>query len=179
MSGPKRPARKIAIAAAAVVAGFIALLGTRSPHVADRPNAMLIGKMAPEIEGLSIIDDSPVSLKSLRAQNKYVLLNFFGSYCAPCIREHPDLVRISENMSADVAILGVTFEENTKDARDFFAKRGGNWPVVDLPRTAVDYGVTAIPESYLISPQGVVLFKATGGITEKSFAEILAKAKGA
>jgi cytochrome c biogenesis protein CcmG, thiol:disulfide interchange protein DsbE len=173
-----RPARKIAIAVAVVVAAFIALLATRSPHQADRPSTMLIGKVAPEIEGLSILDDSPVSLKALRLQNKFVLVNFFGSYCVPCIKEHPDLVRISKNMAADVAILGVTFEENTSDARDFFAKRGGAWPVVDLPRTAVDYGVTKITESFLVSPQGVVLFKATGGITEKGFAEILAKAKG-
>ncbi len=173
-----RPARKIAISIGVVVAAFIALLATRSPRQADRPSTMLIGKVAPEIEGVSILDGSPVSLTALRAQNKFVLVNFFGSYCVPCIKEHPELVNISKNMADDVAVLGVTFEENTADARDFFAKRGGSWPVVDSPRTAVDYGVAKIPESFVVSPQGVVLFKATGGITEKNFAEILAKAKG-
>jgi cytochrome c biogenesis protein CcmG, thiol:disulfide interchange protein DsbE len=174
---PARPARKLAIGVAIVVAAFIALLATRSPQNANRPSTMLIGKVAPEIEGPSIIDGSPISLTKLRSQNKYVLVNFFGSYCVPCIKEHPELVNIEKNMASELTILGVTFEENTKDAQDFFKKRGGTWPVVDQPRTAVDYGVPRIPESFLISPQGIVLYKATGGITEASVREILNEAK--
>lgn len=174
-----KPARKIAIALAVVVAAFIVLLATRSPISNDRPSTLLIGKMAPEISGVSIIDGREVSLTSLRSQNKFVLVNFFGSYCVPCIKEHPDLVKIDTDLSADVSILGVTFEENVDDARDFFKQRGGTWPVVDSPRTAVDYGVVKIPESFLISPSGVVLFKATGGITVKNFKEILDQAKAA
>lgn len=172
-----KPARKIAIALAVVVAAFIVLLATRSPISNDRPSTLLIGKMAPEISGVSIIDGRQVSLTSLRSQNKFVLVNFFGSYCVPCIKEHPDLVKIDTDLAADVSILGVTFEENVDDARDFFKQRGGTWPVVDSPRTAVDYGVVKIPESFLISPSGVVLFKATGGITAKNFKEILDQAK--
>lgn len=174
-----KPTRKIALALAALVAGFIVLLATRSPISNDRPSTLLIAKMAPEITGRSIIDGRQVSLTSLRTQNKYVLVNFFGSYCIPCIKEHPDLVKIDKNLAEDVTILGVMFEENVDDARDFFKQRGGNWPVVDSPRTAVDYGVVKIPESFLISPSGVVLFKASGGITEKNFKEILDQAKGA
>ncbi len=172
-----KPARKIAIALAVVVAAFIVLLATRSPIANDRPSTLLIGKMAPEISGVSIIDGRQVSLTSLRSQNKFVLVNFFGSYCIPCIKEHPDLVKIDTDLASDVSILGVTFEENVDDARDFFKQRGGTWPVVDSPRTAVDYGVVKIPESFLISPSGVVLFKATGGITVKNFKEILDQAK--
>lgn len=174
----KKPARKIALTLAVVVAGFIALLATRSPISNDRPSTLLIGKAAPEIAGRSIIDGRQVTLTSLRRENKYVLVNFFGSYCVPCIKEHPDLVKIEQNLGADVAILGVMFEENVDDARDFFKQRGGSWPVLDSPRTAVDYGVVKIPESFLISPSGIVLFKATGGITEKNFTKILDQAKG-
>ena len=50
-----KPARKIAIALAVVVAAFIVLLATRSPISNDRPSTLLIGKMAPEISGVSII----------------------------------------------------------------------------------------------------------------------------
>lgn len=180
MSTKKHTARNITIVVALVIAGFVAVLATRTPVGDDvTGRSPLLGRLAPEFEGASIMDGKEVSLTSLRSGGRYVLLNFFGSYCVPCIKEHPDLIKIAEAHPNDVALVSVTFGDNVDDARDFFKTKGGDWPVLDIARVAVDYGVAQIPETFVISPDGYVISKAAGPITAKRFEQVLAKAEAA
>ncbi len=176
--GASHLARNAAVAVAVVVALFVMLLATRSPISDKVTRSPLIGRAAPEFAGTSLLDGEAVSLQSLRAQNKFVLLNFFGSYCIPCRKEHPELIAIAKAHPDDLSIVSVTFDDNNDDARDYFTKNGGDWPLLDIPRIAVDYGVVKIPETFLIDPNGIVLSKASGPLTAKRFEQVFAEAKG-
>jgi cytochrome c biogenesis protein CcmG, thiol:disulfide interchange protein DsbE len=173
-------ARRVALAVAAVLALFVCLLATRSPISDKETRSPLIGRVAPEFEGPSLLGGGEaVSLQSLRARNKFVLLNFFGSYCIPCRKEHPELIAIAKAHPNDLSIVSITFDDNNDDARDYFKKNGGDGPLLDLPRVAVDYGAAKIPETFLIDPNGIVLSKASGPLTAKRFEQVFAEAKGA
>jgi cytochrome c biogenesis protein CcmG, thiol:disulfide interchange protein DsbE len=178
-AGASYTARNVALAVAAVVALFVVLLATRSPISDKVTRSPLLGREAPEFSGTSLLGGDEVSLASLRAQNKFVLVNFFGSYCIPCRKEHPELIAIAKAHPNDLSIVSITFDDNNDDARDYFTKNGGTWPLLDLPRIAVDYGVAKIPETFLIDPNGIVLSKASGPLTAKRFEQVFAEAKGA
>lgn len=173
----RKTARLTALAVGIVMLAFVGLLATRSPISEGNRPSQLLGKIAPDISGPRIDNGEIVTLASLRAQNKYVLLNFFGSYCVPCRQEHPELVKIEKEFASDVAILGVLFEDDVSKAREFMEREGGGWPVIESSKTAVDFGVPKIPETFLIAPTGEVIFKASGSITRDRFAEAFTQVK--
>ena len=117
-----------------------------------------------------------------RSSGKYVLLNFFSTTCVPCIQEHPSIRAFSERhaKAGDAAVIAVLFPPvNKADAKEFWAKQKGSWPLLDDDQAIPDYGVTGIPESFLIGPEGVIRAKITGGVKEKRLEALLASAKSA
>src|SRR3546814_7964023 len=72
-------------------------------------------------------------------RGRWVAVNFFASWCTPCIQEHPELVAFDEahREAGDAAVVSVTYDDRTDDAKEFFAKRGGDWPVVDDPENSI------------------------------------------
>jgi cytochrome c biogenesis protein CcmG, thiol:disulfide interchange protein DsbE len=58
-----------------------------------------------------------------------------------------------------------------------FAKSGSGWPVIDDSKAKVDFGVRGVPESFLVDPQGIVLARITGGVTEAGLDRLLTQAK--
>jgi len=138
----------------------------------------LVGKRAPAIEG-ETVDGGRASLSDLRG--KWVVVNFFATWCVPCRLEHDDLVRFSEAHQAtgDAAILAVVFSDSSQAVREFRAKEGGTWPMVTDPqgRIALAYGVSGVPESILVNPEGVVVSKILGGVRTSDLEDLLARAK--
>lgn len=134
----------------------------------NNPNAVaspLLNKQAPEFR-LRSLTGSPVSLKSLRGRP--VVVNFWASWCESCKVEHPYLREAWKSFgSRGVAFVGVMFQDNGSAARSFLARRGGGWPDVFDPQgsTAIEYGVTQVPETFLIDRNGIVRYKSTGPIT--------------
>src|SRR3546814_7865580 len=90
-------------------------------------------------------------------RGRWVAVNFFSSWCTPCIQEHPELVAFDEahREAGDAAVVSVTYDDRTDDAKEFFAKRGGDWPVVDDPENSIGvaYGVARVPETFLRSEE--------------------------
>jgi cytochrome c biogenesis protein CcmG/thiol:disulfide interchange protein DsbE len=110
-----------------------------------------------------------------------VLVNFFATWCVPCRVEHPELVAFEQRHAAvgDAAVVGVIFSDDSDAVRAFRRSEGGSWPMLlDADGAiAVAYGVARVPESYLISPGGLVVAKFTGGIRDdqlEAFIERLA-----
>ena len=161
-----RTLRWIALGLAVVAVAFLAVLATRKSAEQSASDSPLLGKPAPEVIGHAL-DGSTVRLSQLRG--RYVVLNFFASWCVPCAREHDDLIRFQDahDDAGDATVLSVTYDDELEDAKAFFEERGGDWPVVadDRGKVSLDFGVRGPPESFLISPDGIVLTRIIGEVT--------------
>ena len=96
------------------------------------------------------------------------MLNFFASWCVPCQQEHPEFVSFSVRHAqiGDAEVVSVVFNDTPAEAKAYFDKNGGDWPVITdtAGRFAAVYGVSAPPETYLIDPDGIVREKYIGAI---------------
>ena len=175
--GPVRT--RTALVAAVVVgllaAAFVAVLATRYPSTDKATQSPLLGRPAPGIVG-ETLDGGSYDLGDLRG--RWVLVNFFATWCVPCRIEHPELVDFHERHAelGDAAVVSVLFDDAPDVARDFFAEEGGDWPVVVDPDGAIGvaYGVARVPESFLVAPDGTVVQRLVGGITARELDELLA-----
>lgn len=161
-----RTALWVAIAIGVAIALLVTVLATRDPASTRLVRSPLVGRQAPDISAPTINDDGRFSLANQRG--KWVLVNFFATWCVPCRVEHDDLVRFAAAHAdaGDAAVISVVFSDQTSDVRTFFARRGGDWPVVadDDGAVATAWGVARVPESYLVAPSGFVVGKITGGV---------------
>jgi cytochrome c biogenesis protein CcmG/thiol:disulfide interchange protein DsbE len=134
----------------------------RDPRAIPSP---LIGKPMPSF-ALVALDGSRISDAELRG--KPVLLNFWASWCGPCVAEHQVLLDAARRFGDRVAIVGVVYQDTPDGARQFEARYGsGSWPSLVDPSgaLAIDFGVTGPPESYFIDANGVVRAKQFGPVT--------------
>ena len=162
-----------------VLAAFIGVLATSDSGEDGPVRSTLIGRAAPQITG-STIDGGTYDLTEHRGE--FVLVNFFATWCVPCIREHPELVEFERRHreAGDASVVSVVFDSRPEQVREFFAENGGEWPVVLDPdgRTSLEYGVAGVPESYLLAPDGTVLVKIEGGVTADELDRLLAQVQG-
>lgn len=162
----RRPARLAAVAVGVIVLLLVALLATREPAADRKSTSNLIGKPAPAVSG-DVLLGEPFDIG---ANDRWVVVNFFASWCVPCVEEHPELVAFSEDHaeSGDARVISVVYSDDAADVRRFFADRGGDWTVFDSDqgRTALDWGVAKVPESYLVSPTGFVVERFVSGVTQ-------------
>ena len=161
-----RTALWVAIALGVAIALLVGVLATRDPASTRLVRSPLVGKLVPDIAKPTINDQGDFSLREQRG--KWVLVNFFATWCVPCQQEHDDLVRFAAAHagSDDATVVSVVFSDETSDVRRYFARLGGDWPVVSDPDGAIatDFGVARVPESYLVAPSGLVVGKVTGGV---------------
>ena len=168
----------IAVAVAVPVTLLVLALANGEPAATRAVKSPLVGKPAPSIEGTTV-DGSRASLSDF--EGKWVVVNFFATWCVPCRQEHPDLLRFSEAHQAagDAAVVGVVYSDDAQAVREFRDKEGGGWAMLTDPkgRIALDYGVAGVPESFLISPDGVVVAKLLGGVRVGDLDQLLYRAK--
>jgi len=182
-----RPRRRIGLVVAIVLGlgmvALIAILATRQPALDRQSKSPLLGKPAPEIDGTTVTSSNGAEYKLSDRRGRFVVVNFFATWCAPCQQEHPELVSFSRRhlQAGDAEVVSVVFSDDDNDVKKFFEENGGEWDVVSDPegRTALDYGVTGIPESFVIDPNGFVLSKITGGVTSDGLDAIIKAAEQA
>ncbi|HET9444404.1 MAG TPA: TlpA disulfide reductase family protein [Acidimicrobiales bacterium] len=177
--GPRRRvAPWVAGGLAVVMVAFVALLATREPAQNTLAQSPLLGRPAPEVIGPGL-DGSTIRLSQYRG--RYVVLNFFATWCVPCQQEHDDLVRFSDRhrQAGDAVVLAVIFDDEVDRVRAFFERRGGDWPVLDDPKgkVALDFGVRGPPESYLIDPNGIVRSKIVGQVSDTGLDSLIRAAE--
>lgn len=170
--------RWMALAAAVVAVAFLLLLATRDSAVSVAADSPLLGRPAPEVIGKGL-EGETIRLSQYRG--RYVLLNFFATWCVPCLREHDDLIRF-QNLHApakDATVLAVIFDDEPDNVRRFFAERGGDWPVIadDRGKVSLDFGVRGPPESFLIDPNGVVISRIIGEVNSTRLEDLLRQAE--
>ena len=128
----------------------------RDPRYVPSP---LIGKPAPEFTLPSLQDANyPVSSKDLLGQPW--VLNVWGTWCGGCRQEHDTLLAIARQRT--VPIVGLNWKDDNGAAQQWLSQLGNPYNVVAEDRegrTAIDWGVYGAPETFLIGPDGVVLYK--------------------
>lgn len=105
-------------------------------------------------------------------KGKVWLFNLWASWCVSCREEHPVLVALSQQNI--VPIVGLDYEDKTVDAEAWLAK-GGNPYLLNVSdvegRIGIDYGITGVPETFVIDKQGIIRYKQIGPVTPQALKE--------
>jgi cytochrome c biogenesis protein CcmG/thiol:disulfide interchange protein DsbE len=170
---------RLALVASGVIAVLVALmvvvLATRDPSTERQTQSPLIGELAPETAGATI-DGEEVSIDDYRG--RWVMVNFFASWCTPCLEEHPELnaFDVAHRAAGDAVLVSVTFDDTAEEAQEFFDEHGGDWPVIDDPENSIGvaYGVAQVPETFVIAPNGVVVQRFAGAVSRAELDAVIA-----
>ncbi len=140
----------------AVSLGVLALIGLLGFGLLTKGGAdIAAGEPAPEAELTQLDGSGTASLADYRG--KWVLANFWASWCNPCRTESPDLQRYQEKYGSDTfTVLGINQRDLTADADEFIEEFGLTYPQLrDAEGTQADpFGMSGLPESFLVDPNG-------------------------
>jgi cytochrome c biogenesis protein CcmG, thiol:disulfide interchange protein DsbE len=176
--GGRHLARTVAIVVGVVVVALVALLATRKSTDDQVARSQIVGKAVPSVKGTTLtgthfdVDDH---------LGQWVVVDFFGSWCGPCQAEQPELVKFAKAHASDpnVAMVGVMYTDKKTDALNFYKKSGAHWPILDDDgSTALSFGVTGVPETYVVDPQGQVVAKYEAGITAADLDQVIQRYGG-
>ncbi|WP_072396101.1 DsbE family thiol:disulfide interchange protein [Hyphomicrobium sp. CS1GBMeth3] len=160
-----------------IIFGIIAALfafALTSGDPSKLPSA-LIGRPAPKtefppLEGL-LESGQPVAGFSAAdlAKGEVSIVNFWASWCVPCIEEHPLLIALRERTG--VAIYGVNYKDQAEAGRRFLGRYGNPFTAVGTDRNgrnAIEWGVYGMPETFVINGRGEIAYKHVGPISKQS-----------
>jgi cytochrome c biogenesis protein CcmG/thiol:disulfide interchange protein DsbE len=156
------------------VLALLFALALKSGDPSRLPSA-LINRQAPELtlpplEGLS--DGArPIGGFSTAdlAKGEVSVVNFWASWCAPCVQEHPVLVALKEKTG--VKLYGVNYKDVAANARRFLGRYGNPFTAVGVDgsgRNAIEWGVIAMPETFVVDGKGTIVYKHTGPISPEA-----------
>lgn len=131
--------------------------------------SMLIDKPMPEF-ALTTVDGKAVANADLPKQ--IFLLNIWGSYCLPCLIEHPTFMRLAEE--GDIPVVGVNYRDKQDLARNWLTDNGNpfQFSILDESgRFGIDLGVYGAPETYLVDADGVIRYRHVSVLDEKVWQE--------
>lgn len=154
---------------------FTALLGYGMTRDAREIPSPLVGQPAPSFD-LATLDSPADSLALADLRDTVVVVNFWASWCLACRQEHPALVRAwerYEEAGAPVRFIGIVYQDSRSNARQYMDRRGGGWTnLMDSnTRTAIDFGVYGVPETYFIDRAGRIAYKHVGPVTDALLAQ--------
>ena len=150
------------------------LFALRSGDPSKLPSA-LIGKPAPQfalqpLEGLREDNGAVPGFDSTALALGHVsVVNFWASWCVPCVQEHPVLIELKRRTG--VGIYGVNYKDQTDAARRFLGLYGNPFRAVGFDgngRVAIDWGVYGMPETFVIDGSGRIVYKHVGPMTPEA-----------
>jgi DsbE subfamily thiol:disulfide oxidoreductase len=128
--------------------------------------SVMIDKPVPDFALPPLVAGSP-GLQSSELKGHLTLINFFASWCVPCRAEHPLLFGLAQDKRLEID--GIAYKNKPEDAGAYIAELGNPYGriVLDQPgRTAIDFGLYGVPESYLVDREGRIRFRQVGPLTE-------------
>ena len=117
-------------------------------------------------------NDSLVSSQALRGQP--YLLNVWASWCMPCLQEHPQMMALAQ--SHRIRIVGMNYKDQPADARRWLARNGNPYDEIIVDgqgRTAIDFGVYGVPETFLSDAEGRIRYPLTGALSVQTLQDQL------
>lgn len=154
----------------AIVLVSVLLAGCQS-----NPEPRWIGSAAPDFT----VQDSHRTVSLHQLKGKPVILNFWASYCLPCIKEMPSLTQLQQDMGSKITVLAVSVDEDENAYRRFLQDHDIRLLTVWDPqkKSSTLYGTVMFPETYVIDSSGMVRRKIVGqeDFTSPDFIEYLNK----
>ena len=134
----------------------------------------LIGALAPATALPPLEGTALPGIDSAAFAGKVTLVNVWASWCAPCRQEHPLLMALAEDGRIEIA--GLNYKDEPENARRFLGELGNPYAAIGVDgdgRTAIDWGVYGVPETFLVGRDGRIAYKHVGPFTPETVASSL------
>jgi cytochrome c biogenesis protein CcmG/thiol:disulfide interchange protein DsbE len=158
----------IPLAAFGLLVALLAIGIKQSPEK-DLIPSPLIGKPAPQFS-LPSLTEPGLRVSSAQLRGHWYLFNVWGTWCVSCREEHPMLLKIKQ--SGIIPLVGLDWHDERSDAVSFLKQAGDPYQRIAIDQDgseAIMWGVYAAPETFLVNPHGVVIYKVIGPITEQDW----------
>lgn len=178
---PERPGRMLRIVL--VLVPLVLFLGLAAIFLmqleSGRDNSVvpsaLLGEPAPATDLPPLEGADLPGLSSDDFAGKVTLVNVWGSWCVPCRQEHPLLIELARDERFRIA--GLNYKDEPENALRYLGDLGNPYDAIGVDRTgrtAIDWGVYGVPETFLVGPDGSIRYKHVGPFTPESItAELL------
>jgi peroxiredoxin len=122
---------------------------------------------------LTSLDQQVYQLRTLHGQ--WVLINFWATWCVPCVAEMPVLQAISDECAGEWVVLGINQQEAEPTVRDFVTEHAIRFPILVNPDAAVlvEYQVIGLPQTVVINPAGQIAYRVFGALDRATFRSVL------
>jgi cytochrome c biogenesis protein CcmG/thiol:disulfide interchange protein DsbE len=137
--------------------------GTYDPHGLP---SMLIGKPLPSFSLPGQPPSPGFSSADVIAARRPSLINFFASWCIPCLQESPVLMSLKQQ---GTPIWGIAYKDRSEATRDFLQQNGDPYTRIardEAGTTAINFGLYGVPETYVVDRAGIVRWRWAGGLSE-------------
>ena len=134
----------------------------------SKPPSALINEDLPEFELINLFDKN-ITITKKDMNGKFILINFFASWCVPCKIEHPLFFEIKENIK-NLYILGINHKDKYEDANKYLTEDGNPYDFVGIDDNGMvgfEFGVFGLPETFLVDNSGRIIYKYLGPITKE------------
>jgi cytochrome c biogenesis protein CcmG/thiol:disulfide interchange protein DsbE len=151
----------------------------------SRIPSALVGRPAPDfaldpLPGLTRNGTPTPGLASDSLKGGVTVVNVWASWCAPCREEHPLLMQLGNDPA--LRLVGIDYKDNPENARRFLGALGQPFAAVGIDpngRTAIDWGVYGVPETFVVGPDGIIRYKHIGPLTPAAMPAFMAKLREA
>ncbi len=171
-----------AVRRAFVVVGALALVGLLAwasfvvlSSGSDEADSAMIGSPVP---ALSLADAESGEVFQLTSPGKVLVINFWAPWCIPCRPEHEMLDRVVLGLSPDdVTVVGITYQSDPDDVQTFLDDVGRSMRSFADPdgRASIEFGVTGVPETFVVDTAGVIRRHVVGPLEEGQLERLIAE----
>lgn len=141
-------------------------------HPNELPSA-LIGETVPEFQIPNLWQENK-SFSTKELAGRVSLLNVWATWCSACSMEHPMLMKIKEQYH--IPIYSIDYKDNSVDAKNWLHQEGNPYVMTGIDQhgdVAIDLGVYGTPETFVINPEGKIVYRHIGIIDDKVWNEVL------
>jgi len=153
---------------------FYLLITERNP---SEIRSNLINKDIPSFQSKSLFKNEKF-ISNNEFGKEIILVNFFATWCKPCLEEHVYIKRFAEKEK--IRVIGINYKDDSKKTKLWLKKLGNPYSDVVIDKKgniAIDWGVYGIPETFIVSSNKKIKYRLVGQITEKKYNKLISLIK--